>query len=70
MDFLETTVYYLDERTEGEESWVLSFYWQYFNLLSDCSLFFEKMFDAFLGGPGRTLSLQTKTTEVRNIYMV
>ena len=35
MDFLETKVYYLDERREAEESWVLSFHWQYFNLLSD-----------------------------------
>ena len=32
--------------------------------------FFKKMFDAFLGRPGGTLSLQTSTTEVRNIYMV
>ena len=70
MAFLETTVYYLDDRREVEESWVLSFHWQYFNLLSDCSLFLKKMFDAFLGRPGGTLSLQTKTTEVRNIYMV
>ena len=70
MDFLETTVYYVDERREAEESWVLSFHWQYFNLLSDCSLFLKKMFHAFLGRPGGTLSLQTTTTEVRNIYMV
>ena len=32
--------------------------------------FFKKMFHAFLGRPGGTLSLQTKTTQVRNIYMV
>ena len=39
-------------------------------LLSDCSLLLKKMLDALLGRRGGTPSLQTKTTEVRNVYMV
>ena len=41
-----------------------------FQSLERLFTFFKKMFHAFLGRPGGTLSLQTTTTEVRNIYMV